>query len=85
MLSVLSAKELEYLKEGKSPSLSSNRNSEMAYELGYYVVEYTESEFGWEKVLELIKSGGDTKTNLNLSTSQFEKGFYRFLEEKYLN
>jgi len=57
----------------------------MAYELGFYVIEYIESKFGWERVLELIDTGGDIKAVLHQSRSQFEKGFYGFLEENYLD
>lgn len=75
--------ELEYLRAGKRPSLDSNKHPERAYELGYFVVEYIESEFGWQAVMDLIKAGGDTRKVFQKTPSQFEKGFYDYLEIKY--
>lgn len=79
-------KDLEYVKNGKYPSLkkiSNDRTSQMKYELGYYLIEFIEKEYGWEKVLELIKTNGDIKKTLHVSIKQFEKEFYTFLEASF--
>jgi len=76
-------KELKYLVDGKRPSLNNQRNPERAYDLGYFAVEFVELEYGWEAVIDLIKTGGDTKTVLNQNQSQFEKGFYGYMEKQH--
>jgi len=75
--------QLDYLKAGKRPSLTSNKNQQRAYELGYFAVEYVESAFGWHTVIDLLKKGGDTKEVLGQSQAQFERGFYDYLQSKY--
>lgn len=80
--------ELEFMKEGKYPSLKQiekDRSSEMKYALGYYLIEYIESEFGWGAVQDLIRTNGDIKRSLNISTKDFQNRFYEYLEREYRN
>lgn len=77
---------LEYMKVGKYPSLnkiSTDRTSELKYDLGFYLIEYIDKVYDWNKVLELIKTNGDIKKTLGVSIKQFERGFYSYLEEEY--
>ena len=78
--------ELDHLKKGKYPSLKKiekDRTSQLKYDLGYYLVEYIDQKWGWNKVLELIDSNGNLETTLKVSIKGFEKGFYRWMERKY--
>ncbi len=77
--------QLEYLKEKKYPSLKKiNQNSEFQYQLGYYLIEFIDIKWNWEKVIELMKNNGDIKAVFSLSDKKFEKEFYEYLEGKYL-
>lgn len=77
--------QLDYIKEGKYPSLKKiNWNGEFQYQLGYYLIEFIDKKWGWEKVIELMISNGDIKTVFGFSEKKFEKEFYGYLEEKYL-
>lgn len=78
--------ELGYMKKKKYPSLNqiiNDRSQELKYDLGYYLIGYIDTQFGWDKVLELIKTNVDLKSTLGMTPKQFEKGFYAFLEEEY--
>ncbi|MEO9869067.1 hypothetical protein [Ekhidna sp.] len=78
--------ELEFLKEGKYPSLKQierDRTSQLKYVLGYYLIEYIDSTYGWTAVLDLIKTNGDIKRSLNISVKNFQKDFYDNLERRY--
>jgi hypothetical protein len=78
--------ELEYLKEGDYPSIREiNWNSEMQYELGYYIIEYVIKQWHWDNVLQLIESNGDIKNSLGISAKKFEEQFYQYLEDEYLS
>ncbi len=81
-------KSLDYLKKGKFPSLRQierDRSFQMKYDLGYYIIEFIDLEYSWDKVLQLIISNGDIRKTLNLTTRAFETRFYAFLSAKYLN
>ncbi|MTI40968.1 hypothetical protein [Fulvivirga lutimaris] len=79
-------KELDYVKKKKYPSLkkiSNERNSEMKYDLAYYLIEYIDKKYGWDKVLELIDSNGNVESTLGVSNKGFEKAFYTYIDEEY--
>ncbi len=78
--------ELEFMKKGKYPTLKQierDRTSQMKYIIGPFIVEFIEKNYGWESILDLIKTNGDIKRSLNVSVKQFEKNFYNYLEREY--
>ncbi len=78
--------QLEYLKKSKIPSLKNiNRKSEYQYQLGYYLVEFVVVNWGWEKVIDLMTANGNIQKTLGFSEKAFEKAFYAYLENAYLN
>lgn len=78
--------QLDYLKKEKFPSLKKiNWNGEFQYQLGYYLIEFIDAKWGWEKVIELMTNNGDIEVTLSLSVKTFEKEFYDYLKNEYLN
>ncbi|MEO9482760.1 MAG: hypothetical protein ABJG47_04915 [Ekhidna sp.] len=78
--------QLDYMKNGNYPSLKQiekDRTAQLKYDLGYYIITSIEEKYGWDAVLDLIKTNGDIKRSLNVSVKQFQKEFYAYLEEKY--
>lgn len=79
-------KELDYIKKKKYPSLkqiNKARSSQIKYDLGYYLIEYIDKKYGWNKVLELIDSNGNIKSTLGVSNKHFEKAFYSYINSEY--
>ena len=77
---------LEFVKKEKFPSLKEiNWNGEFQYQLGYYLVEFIDTKWGWEMVIELMAKNGNIKEALGLSEKAFEKEFYNHLKKDYLN
>ncbi|UZR95967.1 hypothetical protein [Chondrinema litorale] len=78
--------QLEYVKKEKFPSLKQiNWNGEFQYQLGYYLIEFIDTKWGWKKVIELMAKNGNVKEALGLSEKTFEKDFYNHLKKEYLN
>ncbi|MEM9297395.1 MAG: hypothetical protein AAGA64_03325 [Bacteroidota bacterium] len=78
--------ELDYIKKKKYPALSKiekDRTSQMKYDLGFYILEFIDKKYGWDKILELIQSNGDIKLSLGLTARQFEKELYQYLQVEY--
>ncbi len=80
-------KGLDYIQSKKYPTLKkieSDRSYQMKYDLGYFLIDFLDKQYGWDKVLQLVAKNGDIKAVLNKSRRDFEEEFYRFLEENYL-
>ncbi len=78
--------QLDYMREGKYPSLKQidrDPTSELRYMLGPYLIEFIESRYGWESMIDLIRTNGDIKRSLDISPKEFEKAFYKDLEKRY--
>lgn len=78
--------ELDYMQNGTYPSLKQiekDRTFQIKYDLGYYLIEFIDSSFGWDQVLDLIKNNGDIKSSLNISVKDFQEQFYTYLERVY--
>lgn len=74
---------LEDIKNKKFPLLSSLSNG-MEYMLGYVVVEAIKDQYGFDKVIELIKTQGDTKKVFNLPEEEFSKKVFDGIHKKYV-
>ena len=78
--------ELTYIQQGKRPSLKQierDRAHEIKYDLGYFMIEYLDKTYGWEKILQLIDNNGDIEDALNISRKEFQAEFYDFIEDNY--
>ncbi|MEM6525567.1 MAG: hypothetical protein AAF693_17335 [Bacteroidota bacterium] len=77
---------LDYMKSKKYPSWSKiekDRSGEIKYDLGFYILEFIDKKYGWDKILALIISNGDIESTLRIKHKQFEHEFYTYLEERY--
>lgn len=76
----------EYIKKGNYPTLEeiSSRENTYEYNLGYVLIEYIVDKWGMDEVVDLIKEKGDIQKVLNITTEEFEKDWYKYIEDKYL-
>ena len=65
------------------PSLSSLDPSNQIYNVGYTIIEYIVEKYGKDKIPVLITSYMDIEGVLGVSAEEFEKGWHKFVEEKY--
>lgn len=82
-------KSLSYLVQGNFPTLAQlnigvNDGAQLIYQLGYIIVEYIKSTWGADKYIGLIKANGNTAAALGISTAEFESGWKKFVQNKYL-
>lgn len=54
------------------------------YQVGYTIVALIVEGWGFEELRALIRSHGDTKSVLGLSTAEFEAAWHKFVEDRYL-
>ncbi|HPG38185.1 MAG TPA: hypothetical protein PLP19_05715 [bacterium] len=81
---------LSYIKAGDYPTIAElnadfNSGNHKIYQLGYSLVEYIISRWGEAAIVNLIKSNGNIKTSLHITTTEFESGWRSFIENKYLD
>ena len=81
---------LPYMVSGDYPTLSElntdyNSSNHQIYSVGYVLLEYIIQNWGMDEVIDLIKTNGNLQSVLGISVSEFEYGWYRFIEEKYLD
>ena len=81
-------REVDFLAEGRYPSLEELGEDigadDRIYKVGYLLVEYIQETWGREKLVELIKSGGELLPVLGLGQADFERAWRAFVERKYL-
>ncbi|MBS4538457.1 hypothetical protein GOQ27_08270 [Clostridium sp. D2Q-11] len=82
-------KDVEYLVEGDYPSIqelnaSSGKSAEKVYAIGHIIIEYINEKWSMDEVRELLKENGDIEKVLGVTEGEFEKGFYKYMEDKYL-
>ena len=66
------------------PTLQQLNNSNQIYNVGYTIIEYLVSKYGKDKLPLFIKSYGDFEIVLGVSEKDFELGWHKFVDEKYL-
>ena len=81
---------LSYMVSGDYPTLVElnadyNSSNHSIYQVGYVLLEYIVVTWGMNTVIELIKNNANLFSSLSLTAHQFESGWYRFVEERYLN
>ncbi len=67
----------------KNLALKDLNNSNQIYNVGYTIIEYIVERWGEDKLPILITSYVDIENVLNVSESDFEKGWVGFVDEKY--
>lgn len=67
----------------KNLTLKDLNSSNQIYNVGYTIIEYIVEKWGNEKLPALITSYVDIETVLNVSESEFEKGWIEFVSNKY--
>jgi hypothetical protein len=55
----------------------------LKYDLGHFIIKFLDQKYWWETILQLIKENGDIQKVLNISLKDFEKEFYRNLENEF--
>jgi hypothetical protein len=79
----LDPKELSYITSKKFPRLASLGNG-MEYELGFVIIEAIRELWGFDTVIGLIKTRGDSNKVLQLSEKEFEKEIFSHIYSKYI-
>ncbi|MBS4538488.1 hypothetical protein GOQ27_08430 [Clostridium sp. D2Q-11] len=82
-------KSFSYLVEGNYPSIkelnaTNGKSAEKVYNVGYILIEYINENWSMDEVRELLKENGDIERVLGVTEGEFEKEFYKYLEEEYL-
>jgi hypothetical protein len=67
----------------KGLTLKDLNKSNQIYNLGHTIVDYLVTTYGKEKLPDFIKSYGDFEKVLHVREQDFEKGWKKFVEEKY--
>ena len=67
----------------KKPTLAYLNKSNQIYNVGYTIIEYIVEKWGKDKLPVLITSYVDIENVLNISESDFEKGWVDYVDEKY--
>ena len=67
----------------KNPTLKSLNKGNQVYNVGYTIIEYIAEKWGKDKLPALITSYVDIESVLNISESDFERGWTEFVDEKY--
>ncbi len=66
------------------PTLTELNQNKIARRLGYLLGEFLFNEYGNERVVALIRAGGDTGAALNRTPEQFVSHFQRYVTGRYL-
>ncbi len=66
-----------------NPTLKGLNNSNQIYNVGYTIPEYLISKYGKDKLPQFIKSYCDFEKVLGVPEKEFEKGWKKFVKEKY--
>ena len=65
------------------PTLKSLNKSNQIYNVGYTIIEYMVSKFGKDKLPAMIKTYSNFEEVLHINESEFEKGWYSFVQANY--
>lgn len=81
---------LPYMVSGDYPTLAElntdyNNSNHRIYQVGYLLLEYIVTNWGMDTVIGLIQNNGNLSASLGLTNSEFESGWYQYLETTYLN
>ncbi|RPI04543.1 MAG: hypothetical protein EHM64_09655 [Ignavibacteriae bacterium] len=79
---------VQYLLDGQYPSLNElnldfNAGSQKIYQVGYLLVEFIKTRWGFASVIELIKQNGNVQSVFGKTNAEFEAVWKQFVEAKY--
>lgn len=80
---IVNAASVNYGMSGK-PTLKQLNSSRQIYNVGYTIIAYFVRKYGKEKLPDFIKSYGNFEQTLGITEKEFESGWYKFVNEKYL-
>lgn len=75
--------DLEFIRNKEFPSFV-DLHSGLDYMLGYVIIEAIKDIWGFDTVLSLLKSRGDTELVLNRDQKSFERKIYEHIYAKYV-
>lgn len=79
---------LPYMVQGDYPTLEELNDpyspSNPVYQVGFVLMEFTVQTWGPSSVIQLILSNGNIPETLGISVSEYETGWYSWLEDTYL-
>lgn len=81
-------KDYAYMRNGNYPTLAElnhNNTDPKVYDIGYTIIEYIRDTWGMGSVRELVASSGNLPAVLGKGTEEFEKGWYGYVQQKYLD
>lgn len=77
---------MPYFSDGRTLTLKelNSRKGAKIYRVGYLLIEYVLHQYGHDKLIELLINDGDLYSVLKVSEPEFERGWYVFVQDKYL-
>ena len=82
-----SPKKFEYLRAGQYPTLKELNDVDgngKIYDIGFLLVEFIETTWEEEGLLNVLAQNGDLQAALGLDDREFEKRFYSYLKDNFL-
>jgi hypothetical protein len=74
----------KYLTQGDYPSLAILSESGKVYDIGYMLIDYIKTTWGAKNLNHLIRTNGNIQASLGIHEAEFEKKFYHYMKEKYM-
>ncbi len=79
---------LARMKSGSYPTIAQLNadpdRSHQVYEVGYVLGEFIVTRWGRDALVRLVQANGNIERVLGISVAEFERRWYAFVEEKYL-
>jgi hypothetical protein len=82
-----SPQKFEYLRKGQYPTLKDLNDVDdngKIYDIGFLLIEFIETTWEEEGLLNVLAQNGNLQAALGLDDREFEKMFYRYLEDNFL-
>jgi hypothetical protein len=76
-------KTIDVIRNKQYPAFAALNNG-LEYELGYVIIEAIKELWGFDVVIELIKSKGDVNAVLKIDQQEFERRVYQYVFERYV-
>jgi hypothetical protein len=74
----------KYLTQGDYPALEELGESGKVYDIGYVLIDYIKTTWGTKNLNHLIRTNGNIQASLGLSETEFERKFYDYVKDKYM-
>jgi hypothetical protein len=76
-------KTVDVIENKQYPAFAALNNG-LEYEMGYVIIEAIKELWGFDVVIELIKSRGDVNAVLKIDQTEFERKIYQYVLETYV-